>query len=369
MDAHEAAMYVENMTNLANEAHVTAERPRRVTIKGIRKKADGTTREVTVEAARANLEDRYRPRRKATRYYDLRGLLRCEGCGLVLTTYTTGTDRVTGRKYAYYVCQSRRKWGPEACLTGPRLPAGSAEMEVARWAEGILDDPVKLAARMDAAITKAQGAASTPAITERALAEAITALDAKRERLVDLAADGLLGKDELARRLSALDGERLTLEAELARARASTGRVEELVRQKEILLVAFGTGLRRGIGWMPPQLRREVYEALGLSITVAADGGMRAHAEVDAAAMRFSHEVERYARALVEADERLQEAERRNPPNGRVETITNPDGGTAIVHVSQESERIERVERELARIRRELSSSYNSDAVMAEVAS
>ena len=49
VDAHEAAMYVENMTNLANEAHVTAERPRRVTIKGIRKKADGTTREVTVE--------------------------------------------------------------------------------------------------------------------------------------------------------------------------------------------------------------------------------------------------------------------------------------------------------------------------------
>ena len=328
----------------------------------------GISRE-TVEMARKNLDNRHRPRRKSARYYELRGLLRCEGCGLVLTTYTTGADRVTGKKYAYYVCQSRRKWGADACPAGPRLSAVAAEREIVRWAEGILEDPAKLAARMDAGIAGARGAATNPEITVRALADAITGLDAKRERLVDLAADGLLGKDELARRLSAIDSERGTLEAELARVRASTGRVEELVRQKETLLAAFGTGLRLGLGWMPPQLRREVYEALGLAVTVSADGGMRAHAEVDASTMRFSHEVERYAKALVEADERLQEWEQQDPSTGRVETIPNPDGGTAVLHVSRESERLERVERELSRVRRELSSSSGTDTVMAEVAS
>lgn len=69
---------------------------------------------------------------------------------------------------------------------------------------------------------------------------------------------------------------------------------------------------------MPPQLRREVYVALGLGLTVSADGGMRAHAEVDAA-IRFSHEVERYARALLEADERLHTSRSgaTRPPAGR----------------------------------------------------
>jgi len=322
----------------------------------------------TIEAARANLDDRHRPRRKADRYYELRGLLRCEGCGLILTTYTTGADRVTGRKYAYYVCQSRRKWGADACPAGPRLPAEAAEAEVVRWAEGLLDDPAKLAARMDAAITEARGAANVPEITGRALAEAITALDAKRERLVDLAADGILGKDDLARRLSNLDGERRTLEAELARAQASTGRVEDLVRQKEALLAAFGTGLRLGIGWMPPQLRREVYAALGLRVSVAADGGMRAHAEVDAATVRFSHEVERYAKALIEADERLAEQQRKDPATGRTVEYENPDGSPTVAHVSRQQVEMERAEAELARVRRELSSSSDSDTVMAEVA-
>lgn len=39
-------------------------------------------------------------------------------------------------------------------------------------------------------------------------------------------------------------------------------------RQKRLLVEVFGTGLELGITWMPPQLRREVYEALGLRVIV-----------------------------------------------------------------------------------------------------
>ena len=46
---------------------------------------------------------------------------------------------------------------------------------------------------------------------------------------------------------------------------------------------------------MPPQLRREVYEALGLRVTVSADGGMLVEARVGQSVIRYSHEVERYA--------------------------------------------------------------------------
>ena len=57
----------------------------------------------TVEAARKNLSDSYRPRKPAERYAELRGLLHCEGCGLRLTIYNTGKEKTTGKKYAYYV--------------------------------------------------------------------------------------------------------------------------------------------------------------------------------------------------------------------------------------------------------------------------
>jgi hypothetical protein len=49
---------------------------------------------------------------------------------------------------------------------------------------------------------------------------------------------------------------------------------------------------------MPPQLSREVYEALGLRLVVDEAGGMHAEARVDTATIRFSQQVERYAYAL-----------------------------------------------------------------------
>ena len=71
---------------------------------------------------------------------------------------------------------------------------------------------------------------------------------------------------------------------------------------------------------------------------------------MDEAAIRFSQEVGRYARAIQEADERLRERAREDPP-------------------ADPSEDLERAEWELARVRRELAASPTAtDTVMAEVA-
>jgi hypothetical protein len=146
---------------------------------------------------------------------------------------------------------------------------------------------------------------------------------------LDLAEDGLIGKDDLARRLAA----------------TAAGRVDEAERAKRALVGAFGTGLKLGLTWMPPQLRREIYGALGLRVSVRPDGDMYAEARVDAAVVRFSCEVERYAEALMDAERRIEAA--------------GPEGKAAG---------LDRDERELARVRRELSSG-GADTVMAEVVS
>jgi prefoldin subunit 5 len=267
-------------------------------------------------------------------------MLFCAGCRLRMTGYSTGDG------FKYYCCQKRRKWGRAACPDGPSLRAERAEREVVEWAEGLLEDPEAIARRMDEAMDRERSGVHDLAATERALAERIGKLDAKRGRLLDLAADGILGKADLAARLSGLDAERRGFERELARVSGAAERVEEMERQKRLLVEAFGTGLKLGVTWMPPQLRREVYEALGLRVTVSADGGMWAEARVDGAVIRYSREVERYARALREVDERIESA----PPE--------PQG-----------ERLERIERELARGRRELASPTVPDTVMAVVAS
>ena len=77
---------------------------------------------------------------------------------------------------------------------------------------------------------------------------------------------------------------------------------------------------------------------------------MYAEARVDEATLRFSREVDRYARAIQEAHQRLRERAREDPP-------------------ADPSEDLERTERELARVRRELAASPTAtDTVMAEVA-
>jgi hypothetical protein len=155
--------------------------------------------------------------------------------------------------------------------------------------------------------------------------------------------DGLIGKDDLARRLAATAAERRSVEGELARAREAAGRVDEAERAKRALVGAFGTGLKLGLTWMPPQLRREIYGALGLLVSVRPDGDMYAEARV--AVVRFSCEVERYAEALMDAERRIEAA--------------GPEG---------KATGLDRAERELARVRRELSSG-GADTVMAEVVS
>jgi hypothetical protein len=120
---------------------------------------------------------------------------------------------------------------------------------------------------------------------------------------------------------------------------------------------AFAMGLKLGIGWMPPQLSREVYEALGLRLVVDEAGGMHAEARVDTATIRFSQQVERYAYALREADERLRREELKNPPRGYEVTVPDPEGNPTTLGVKTHQERLERAERELAQVQRELSSS------------
>ena len=72
---------------------------------------------------------------------------------------------------------------------------------------------------------------------------------------------------------------------------------------------------------------------------------------------------------MAEADERLiREGEREDLATGYQAVIPDPGGGTATLRVTAHQERLERLERELTRVRWELSSPDGTDTAMVEVA-
>ena len=84
---------------------------------------------------------------------------------------------------------------------------------------------------------------------------------------------------------------------------------------------------------------------------------MHAEARVDTATIRFSQQVERYAYALHEADERLQREEDESPAAGYEATVPDPEGNPTTLRVTAHQERLERAGRRLDQVRSELSSS------------
>ncbi len=137
--------------------------------------------------------------------------------------------------------------------------------------------------------------------------------------------------DELRAANAALDEERRAAEEGLRAAARAGERVAEMEEAKRAALEMFGTGLMGGIVWFPPSLRRGVYALLGLKVTVFADRTFRVEGTFDADLMRLTPEVREYVAALREVEERLGEA---------------PAEGT--------QERIDRIEQELAALRRSL---------------
>jgi hypothetical protein len=105
----------------------------------------------------------------------------------------------------------------------------------------------------------------------------------------------LMTMDELASKLRALGSTKATAEGHLAQAREGGNRIEELRTAKRAMLAAYASGiLYDGIYYFSPELRREIYEALRLKITVG-HGSLKFDANVDAEVIRLTREVEEYA--------------------------------------------------------------------------
>ncbi len=261
----------------------------------------------TIQAARDDLNRRYRPRKNASRYSELRGLVTCECCN---SSYTTWGTTNKGRRYDYYSCVQVRKHGKTAC-SGPHWRAEDLEGTVANYVSDLLADPKRIRTELDAAIAEENRKLHDPEAAARNAAETIAECDRQRASYQEQQARGYMTLDELGKKLSELDETSTAAQAELDGLRDGQRRVHELKAGRKALLEAYGKGLLQGIEFFPPQVRRRIYELMGLQVTVLKDGRLRVAANVDARIVRLTRSVEDFARKRQEWERRWSD----NPPD------------------------------------------------------
>jgi len=145
----------------------------------------------------------------------LKGMLFCDRCHQQGRTsrmiYTEAKGR-NGQYYGYFLCRSRQ----DGDCNLPHLPDWQVEQAIERHYAGLqIPDDFAAAVReqLDAAMADEQRLTRD---THDKLSEQLAKLEAREQRLIDLAADGVLSRSKILERSNAIQVERTRIQASLA---------------------------------------------------------------------------------------------------------------------------------------------------------
>jgi hypothetical protein len=102
----------------------------------------------------------------------------------------------------------------------------------------------------------------------------IAALDSKRSRYQDMAAEGHITFDELGAKLRELEGQRTTAEEELDSLQMHRARLEDLERDRETLLEEYAGMVPEALDGLTGEERHQVYRMLRLQVFVFPNGDL-----------------------------------------------------------------------------------------------
>jgi hypothetical protein len=234
----------------------------------------GIPREV-VDAARASITDNRRPSNAGRRFWELSGgLLRCGLCEHSMVTQSIRAHAGTFFHH-YYHCPSHRKHGDAECTHRKNHRAADLEGRVWDLISGLLKDPERLRAGLDEMIeAERAGMRGDPEAEALLWLGRITALDSKRSRYQDMAAEGLITFEELGAKLGELEADRATAERELEELNLRRSRLEDLERDKDILLQDYASMVPERLDELTGEERHQVYRMLRLQVHVSPNGDL-----------------------------------------------------------------------------------------------
>jgi hypothetical protein len=234
----------------------------------------GIPREVA-DAARAAIKDNRRPASAGRRFWELSGgILRCAECSHTSTHHSVRSHSGT-HYHHYYYCRNHHKHGDAECTHRKNHRASDTEERVWDLISGLLKDPERLRAGLDEMIeAERAGMRGDPEAEALAWLDKIAALDTKRSRYQDMAAEGHITFEELGAKLWELEGQRAAAEEELDNLQLRRARLEDLERDRETLLKEYAVMVPEELDELTGEERHQVYRMLRLQVFVFPNGDL-----------------------------------------------------------------------------------------------
>jgi hypothetical protein len=187
-----------------------------------------------------------------------------------------------------------RKFGRAKYPDGAARNADKLEREVMRHVDSLLENPEKIRRQLDAALEAET--TRNPDVDAVGWLRMVEECDRKRAAYQDQQALGYMTLEELGSKLAELNKSKATAQAELDRFQEGRRRVDELEATKTALLTTYKDVLEYdGVRYLPWEVRRELYEAMRLQVTVPKDGPIRVRCDVSQQVIRLSRTVEDWA--------------------------------------------------------------------------
>ena len=222
-----------------------------------------------VDAARDAVAGYRAPSKLGGRFWELSGaLMRCGECGRAMEPLDRYYRTRSGQKgvICYYRCReaNRRK---ETCSNNRSIRSDAAHPAVWDLVSGLLSDPDRLRKGLDAMIeAHHDDLCGDPEGESRALLEKLAALDRRRGGYLDLAAEGLMARDELRAKLAELAEAREAAERGLAAVEGRKERLERAERDRDAVLEHHARFVPAALDALSPEERHQLYKLLRLEV-------------------------------------------------------------------------------------------------------
>ena len=156
-------------------------------------------------------------------------------------------------------------------------------MEERAWGviSGLLKEPERLRAGLDSLIERERGAiASNPEAETELWLDKLAEVRRKRARYQEMAAEDLIGFDELRTRIAELEETRTLAERELRSLQQRREHVQQLEQDKESLLNRYANLVPSDLDGLDAAQRRQVYGMLRVEAAVGPDGSLEVRGDV-----------------------------------------------------------------------------------------
>jgi site-specific DNA recombinase len=230
-----------------------------------------------LDDARETIRSHARNYKRSSRAWQLAGgVLFCAVCGRRMSF--ANIKRRHGKRTAYYRCQGHRKNGhKESCQNARHYRGVELEEQIWRFVHGLLTEPERLRAGLDAMIEeKRRALRGDPSEEANYWLDKVADIDRQRARAQDLAVKGLLSPDELRAKLAALEETRDAAKRELDALKGRKEEIEELERDRDALLEQYAEMVPEGLEAFGPEERRWAYKLIRLNVFADAEGNLTA---------------------------------------------------------------------------------------------